>query len=948
MKKKLPILFIIFSTLFFVACNSTNKQEAFIEKEKYDGPAEIDLLEFEKTKDPLLNSVPMERLWSAMNYTQALKQNFSYDGVTSIWEERGPIFDSVGPSNNNSRGGPSGFTGAYTSGRIRGFLVDAADTSGNTIFCGGVNGGIWKCTNFMSATNAPNWVQVNDFLSNMSIVSFCQNPANNDIIYVSTGEANNNSDAVRGNGIFKSIDHGATWTHLSATAGMRRSFKIVCDNAGNLYYATSGSGLLRSLDGGGSFASITPTGAGTICTDIEISSTGRLHASFGFGGTSITYKYTTSPSTVTTSTWSSGSGIRPSGATARRFEIATLGDVIYGVTTNSSNDVDSCYKSTNGGKNWSLINNTALPNIANTQGWYDLSLAVNPNNSNEIICGGVDAYLSSNAGETFNRLTYWVGNGNYVHADHHQTRWWNGGGNNPKMIIASDGGLYYSNNNGNSFVDKNKNLGIKQFYSCAIHPNLTNYFLGGAQDNGVHQLKNSGLSYSTEVTGGDGAFVDIDNDQPQYQFGSYVYNNYRRSSNGGNTWSSFSFSSSTGSFINPWDYDDTQNIILGANTNNDFFRWTDPQTAASAAGATTSVVTLTELSGKVTAVSVSPYKTGRAFFGSNNGNIVKVENSKTTNGSGGSDVQELNSPLNGVYTSCIAIGTNDSNLLAVYSNYGISSLFITNNMGNTWTDIEGNLPDMPVRWAVFHPTINNAIVIGTEAGVFTTTNVNGASTVWTPSPGFPLVRVDMLKLRKSDNCIIAATHGRGMWASNILNILPLKKITLNGKLELNDKTLLSWTMVDATNNVKYNVEYSEDGVKFNNIAKFGNETYAFNHSLKTDIGYYRVMGYEPNKAPIYSNTIVLRSIKNIKGISINILPNPIKNNGRILVSSTISGTYLWRITNIQGNILQSGKSVLQNGLVENLLFNSTKLNAGMYVLNIIQNNQTKSISFIKE
>ena len=931
------------------ACHSSKveeneNEETENEHEKYDSPSARELQEFNKTKDPATGTVPIERLWDALDYTLSIKQNFTYDGVTGVWEERGPIYDSVGSSNSNGRGGNSGFTGAYTSGRISGFLVDADDATGNTVFCGGVNGGIWKCTNFASTTAAPNWIQVNDYLSNMSIVSFCQNPVNKEIMYAATGEGSNNVDAVRGNGIFKSTDHGATWTQLSATTGIRKCFKILCDANGNLFYATAGSGLRRSTNGGTSFTTITPTGASTYCTDIEISSTGRLHASFGYGGTTIAYRFTSSPATVASNSWSIPSGLRTA---ASRFEIAVQGDTIYGVTTNSSYNVDSCYRSTNGGASWAKMNTAIYPTaITNKQGWYAVSLAINPNDANQIIVGSVDAYLSTDAGATVGRFTYWVGNGNYVHADHHLYQWWKDANGLSKLIIACDGGMFYSEDDGGSFVDKNKNLAIKQFYSCAIHPTLTNYILGGAQDNGVHQLKNQGLSYSTEVTGGDGGFVDIDQDQPQYQFGSYTNNVYRRSTNGGNSWSSFSLSTTTGDFINPWDYDDAQNIMLCGNNTNDILRWTNPQTAANVGAAATAAVTLTELGGFASAITVSPYTVGRAFIGSSTGTILVVNNTKTTTGTGSADVVDLNAPLAGVNTNCIAVGTNDSNILVVYSNYGINNLWITNDMGATWTAVDGNLPDMPVRWAVFHPTQNNKVVIGTEAGVFTTANLNGSSTQWTASPGFPLVKVDMLKLRKSDNTIVAATHGRGMWTANILSVLPIKKISLSATIDAQNFANLKWSMEGATTNAKYVLEYSNDGIHFNK-SKNSNVSSFYKQLLNDDKTYFRVMGIEFNMAPIFSNIIVLKSNKSYKGLQIEIAPNPMNNSGKISLSSAMNGAYSWKICNVQGSVLQIGNGNLQAGIVQTINTANNKLHSGMYIISVTQNNQTKASSFIK-
>lgn len=953
-RKLIQLAFVLFVITLTTSCETKSEKEREKEEllgedeenEKYDGPREIEDIEFQKTKDPALGRVPTERLWPAIQYTNNLKQSNNYRSLSVLWQERGPLYDSVGPSNGNYRGSTP--TGGYAAGRINGFCVDLADPSGNTVFCGGAAGGLWKCTNFISGS-IPNWQPINDYMSNLSIVSLCQDPSNNNILYVATGEPWNNLDAVRGNGIFKSIDHGATWTQLSSTIGITRTFKILCDGSGNLYHAIAGSGLRRSSDGGATWTTITPSTVSSVnCTDIELTSTGKLFASFGVGG-SVAMRYTTSPSTVTTASWLTPAGFRVSGTVAYRLELAAVADTIYGITCNSSYNVDSCYKSVDGGANFQKMNTSSFATgLANTQGWYGLTLAINPDNTHEIIMGGLDAYKSVNDGQTISRLTYWVSTNPYVHADHHFMQWNKVGESSRRIIIATDGGLFYSDNDGTTFTDRNRNLAIKQFYSCAIHPSTTNYILGGAQDNGSHQFKNAGLSYSTEVTGGDGAYVDIDSNEPQYQFASYVYNQIRRSTDGGNSWSSFNFSSTIGQFINPFKYDGPNNVLYASYSSSTYFRWTNPQTATNTTNATTSTVTLSELAGNAIAITPSPYTANRVFFGSSTGRIVRVDNANTTLGTGYADVTALTTPQSGVNVNCIAIGSDDNTLLAVCTNYGINNLWYSTNGGTSWTGIDGNLPDMPIRWAVFHPSSNSKIVIATEAGVYTTNAVNGASTQWFPSPGFPLVRTDMLKLRTSDNVIVAATHGRGMWTGNILEVLPLKKITLQGNIEGENKAALQWQAVDATNKVQYHVQFSLDGVTFNEIAVVGSNLNSYKHLLSSSVGYYRIMGVETDMAPIFSNIISVKSAKPSHGIMVKINPNPVTTNGNFIVSSSTTGSYQWQLCNVEGRVLQSGTGNVQTGGSVNQPVNVSTLIPGMYIFKVAQLKDKFAASFIKQ
>jgi len=273
------------------------------ENEMYDGPEQAAALNFVQTMDIKLGRVPNERLLPAINAAAeskaeaarqlaaaqpaGLKGSISKSGVDAAvpdapsvlsWIERGPNSDSVGASNGNTRA-----NNGITAGRIRAVLVDANDPSGNTVFVGGVDGGLWKTTDITAA--APVWTPINDFLSSLAISDIVQDPRPGfrNIMYFGTGEGFRNADAVRGIGIFKSIDGGATWSYLPSTSSFLYTTRLVVDPAGNLYAGTRISGgLQRSTDGGATWTNITPSGlpSSDVC-DLELSSTGRLHAVFG-------------------------------------------------------------------------------------------------------------------------------------------------------------------------------------------------------------------------------------------------------------------------------------------------------------------------------------------------------------------------------------------------------------------------------------------------------------------------------------------------------------------------------------------------------------------------------------------------------------------------------------------------------------------------------------------
>ena len=103
----------------------------------------------------------------------------------------------------------------------------------------------------------------------------------------------------------------------------------------------------------------------------------------------------------------------------------------------------------------------------------------------------------------------------------------------------------------------------------------------------------------------------------------------------------------------------------------------------------------------------------------------------------------------------------------------VITIYETRDGGKKWTQVEGDLPDMPVRWAMFHPFDSTQALIATELGVWTTDFLNGSKTEWFPTNTFGLanVRVDMLQYRSSDHLVSAASHGRGMYTTDYFNLL---------------------------------------------------------------------------------------------------------------------------------------------------------------------------------
>lgn len=737
--------------------NPGNQKNEAQREEEQDEPRMAELQEFYRTRDPRTNTVPKERLIRAKQvqddkFAQQLFQA-SVPGIS--WTERGP--SNIG-------------------GRVRGLIFDLNDPT-RRVWAGGVGGGLWRCNDITAAS--PVWTRVNDFFGNMAITTVAQAPRSTNTLYFGTGEGWGNTDAIRGIGIWKSTDGGTTWNRLpnTATSSFYYVNKIVVDTLGYVYAATR-TGLLKSQDGGSTWVRVLgqPEGApNNDAADVEITPDQVLYCGFGtFSTTGGVFK-----STNRGTTWTN---ITPAG-TWRRTEIgvceSNFSRVYVMMQSGANNGIGGIFRTDNAGSTWTTLPNPSWCDQGSTnadftrgQAWYDLIIGADPTNSNNVLIGGVDIFRSTNAGANWTQVSQWnpgtCGSQSYVHADIHAIAYAPGTAG-ARVAVGCDGGVFLSNANGASgYVSKSSGLRVTQFYSVAIHPNGTtnpNYLLGGAQDNGSIRTNSAGLGTGTTVTGGDGGFSYIDQTNSNIQITSFTNNDYNVSTDGGATWVR-RFKNSNGFFINPGDYDDRRDVLYAEGAPGNLFRWINP-----AGNGPSLELSLTNFGGaSVTHVAVSANGRDTIYCGLNNGNVVRVNNASSLNG-GTLLTKIIRTGTAGTTVSGIAIDpSNENHMVVTYSNFGIVSVyesFDAQTSGTpTWTAVEGNLPDMPVRWVMFDPRSTDMALIATELGVWSTDNLNGSLTDWQPTNlNLANTRVDMLQYRSSDRTIAAATHGRGFFTA---------------------------------------------------------------------------------------------------------------------------------------------------------------------------------------
>lgn len=440
------------------------------------------------------------------------------------------------------------------------------------------------------------------------------------------------------------------------------------------------------------------------------------------------------------------------------------------------------------------------------QGFYDLTIEVDPNDDNVVYVGGIDMFKSINGGSTWDQISKWSNNNNLaslnvsmIHADQHSQSLWDSN----KMIFGNDGGVYFSNDAGQTISSRNNGFNTTQFYSVAVAPstmfssgsysmtgenmatnsnmtitigNSDDVFIAGAQDNGnIFLSDQNGVSSGIDLTGGDGAIAFFSqNAQKKYLVTNYVFNTRIRlfALNNGEMKIINSESSANGDFINSLALDSNLDILYSNYSSGSDYKIQRYSNIISTVSKTTLSDAL--LNGNPTAFKVSPYTTDSStlLVGLENGKLLKLENANTSptwsSIQGGDFVGSI---------SDIEYGNSENEIYITFYNYGVESIFFSSDGGNSWAAKEGNLPDIPVRAILRNPYDGEEVIVGTDLGVWYTKNFLDANPSWNQAyNGMRNVRVTDLDIR-DDYKVFAATYGRGVFSSSFEPSSPTFNLT---------------------------------------------------------------------------------------------------------------------------------------------------------------------------
>ncbi len=774
--------------------------QAGTEEVKPDKPDVAAFAEFIKTLDPEIKAVPRERIIDAHQLTEAaehLKSSANALDWTHYPTDMG--------------------------GRTRAIAFDPNDPDKTAMWAGAVTGGLWYNPDPMAGEP---WQAVDDFWPNLSISCITWDPNNTQTLYVGTGESETALIIYRessgvGTGIIRSTDGGQNWDIIPSTRNWSYVNDILVRNedgqsviyaavASGVYHGKAhrnnpGDGLFRSTDGGETWTQVLPNIPDKeypfVPSDIETSADGsRIFVGTTYG---VNEDATDNDRSGAACILRSDDGINwtintnylqrilqePTNKYPGRVILAhapSNPDVIFAIIASGYVRSDQfigygcqfLVKSSDKGETW-----TELPFPADfaSLAWHAFIITVNPINPNILWVGGLDTYRTVDGGNNWVKMSNWAemygtGSPKYVHADIHEILY--RPGNDSEMYVTTDGGIFGTRSASSPdnvvFFELNRNYSTLQYYSCAMHPAAGSiHFIGGLQDNGTMFYRRDRTPiFSDMLSGGDGALCFIDENEPELQITTVYHNSIYlwsgelevKPSRRINT-----RSLNTGLFVNPMDYDWKNNRLFanGCNEQGDYKNTLHMLTvsAAGVSGGTPARNLNTQSLVPYSNIKWSEHSApaqSNLFIGTQSGKLFKL-----VNASGAGTLTELTpTEFPTANISGIDIGASEDTLLVTFSNYGVPSVWLSVDGGTSWKDIESNLPDMPVRWGIFHPQNAKQAMLATETGIWTTDNILADNVVWTPdNTGLAHVRIDMVKIRKSDNLVLAATHGRGMFTT---------------------------------------------------------------------------------------------------------------------------------------------------------------------------------------
>jgi photosystem II stability/assembly factor-like uncharacterized protein len=758
-------------------------------------------------------AIPVERYEAAVARIRTMPRYSTATGTVSSSATAGDAlgaWSEIGPSN--------------IGGRTRQLVFEPGNPS--VIYTAAVAGGVWKTTN-----GGQSWSQLTDLvIPNIAVNSLAIDPAAPQTLYAGTGEGYFNGDRVRGAGIFKTTDGGATWARLASTATSDFFYVldvVVSPRNSNRIYASTRTGVWRSTNAGNTWSKVLDAASVFGCFDLALQPNGAdgfIFASCGtfqYGPKSGIYR---AQDTGGKATWEQVFSETNIGRTTLAVAPSNQ-DVIYALAAEAGpgqyqDGLRGVFRSTQGGAKgtWTTqvrntdankLNTVLLSNpvyaflqechfgsssVFYNQGWYDNVIAVDPENENIVWAGGVDLFRSDDAGRNWGVASYWWFSGgvdgtpydpNYAHADNHVIAFhpqYNGT-SNKKLYVASDGGVFRTD-------DARANVGTQLANVCGSPApgavawqtlnngySVTQFyhgavypdgqtFFGGTQDNGTVRGSTSNTTWR-EIQGGDGGYVAVDPNNTNTLFAEFTGLSIQRSQDGGAT-----FKSAVSGINNDSGFAFIAPFHMNASNaqqllTGGWYIWRTLNQGDSWQRASA----ITPGQGSVSAIGVSPANQNRAVVGMSDGYVLYNH----AVGSANQTTSWASSRPRTGFVSSVHWDPLDANVVYVtYATFNTAPnqrhVYRSADGGKTWSGLDGTgatgIPDLPVHSIIADPSNPQRLYVGTDAGVFT--SIDAGANWYKEVTGYANVVTEALGLNTSGNIrLFAFTHGRSAWSVSL-------------------------------------------------------------------------------------------------------------------------------------------------------------------------------------
>ena len=682
--------------------------------------------------------------------------------------------------------GPSSFGGRIDD-------IEAIPGRPSTIFVGTAGGGVFRTTN-----NGTTWAPVFDRDGrSTSIGDIAIAPSDPGIVWVGTGEPNNRQSSTWGDGIYRSLDGGETWTHMGlkethhigrVVIHPRNPNTVFVAALGHLWGPNDDRGVYRTTDGGTTWKKVLAGNNVTGAVDVALDPDGRTvyaamyqrqRRGFGFvGGGPGSGLFRSRDGG---DTWEPLTNGLPVGVKGRiGIAIApSQPNTVYAIVEAKAGGV---FRSDDKGSTWTRQSSL------NPRPMYYSQVRVDPQHPDRVWVLGTYVHKSIDGGKTFTTDS----TGDRIHVDHHAL-WLNPNDGN-HMLLGNDGGLYFTYDGAKNwdFID---NLPIGQFYDIDVDDRDPYYVYGGTQDNGtwglpVRTYNGVGITNADviNIAYGDGFFTVTDPADPRYIYANsqggraYRVHLATREERGirpvpDDAKESYRFNWSTPMVRSPHD---PRTIYYGGNK---LFRTRDggeswvvvsPDLTRNQEWKSIPIMGIVRDSttpsrddgvsdyGTMTSVSESPRSQGVLLVGTDDGQVQL----STDGGAAWTNITarfRLPAPR---WVSKVLWSQHEARTAYVafdghYDDDLAPMVYRTTDGGITWSAVAGDLPvGHSVKTLAEHPSNRDVLFAGTEFGLYVT--FDGGKRWAYVGGALPRVRIDDIAIHPKHRDLVLGTHGRSI------------------------------------------------------------------------------------------------------------------------------------------------------------------------------------------